>query len=214
MESILKHGTVIRGFLGVYIQDINETMAKALGLSEPKGALISDVQKGGPGDKAGLKHGDIIVELNGKKVASSTQLRNSIAAMAPGTTITLKIIRDGKEKTMRAELGKLKSEQTSTETKQKFEKMLGFNVAPFNRQMAEKYDLNKSLEGVVITQIDQNSPAYRSGLKEGDLVSAVNRQSIRNMDDFNKIVDELKKGETVLFRVVRKEHSFFVAFTL
>jgi len=213
MESILKHGKVIRGYLGVYIQDINETMAKALGLSEPKGALISDVQKGGPGDKAGLKHGDVIIGLNGKEVESSTQLRNSIASMAPGTRVQLKIIRDGKEKMITAKLGQLEAEKAAPQVKQRLEKLLGFNVASLNRQLAQKYNLDKSLSGVVITSVNSNK-AYRAGLKEGDLIVAVNRKPVKNIQDFNSIVSKLGKGDTVLFRIVREDHSFFVAFTL
>ena len=213
MKSILKHGTVIRGYLGIYIQDINETMAKALGLSEPKGALVSDVQKGGPGKKAGLKHGDIIIELNGKEIENATQLRNSIASLAPKTKVDLKIIRNGNEKIISATLGKLESEKQTPQVKQKLEKLLGFEVASLNRQLAEQYNLDKSLSGVVITRVTSDN-AYRAGLKEGDLIVAVNQMPVKNIDEFNKIATKLKKGDTVLFRIVREDHSFFVAFTL
>ncbi len=213
MESLLKNGAVIRGYLGVYIQDVDETMAKALDLPEPTGALVADVTKGSPADKAGLKHGDVIIELNGEKVESSTQLRNAIASMAPKTKVKLKVLRDGEQVTLHAKLGKLEPEKATPQTKQRIEKKLGFDVATLNKQLAEKYDLDRSLKGVVITDI-RSETAYRAGLREGDLIVSVNKKSVKNVDDFDKVVKNLKKGDAILLRIVRGENTFFVAFTL
>jgi len=213
MQSLLKNGTVVRGYLGVYIQDVNETMAKALNLPEPSGALVADITKDSPGDKAGLQHGDVIIELNGEKVSSSTDLRNAIASMAPDTKVTLKILRDGDEKILHAKLGQLEKEKATPQTKQRIEKKLGFDVVTFNKQLAEKYQLDRSLKGVVITTI-RSDQAYRAGLKEGDLIVSVNRQAVKNIDDFDKAVRNLQKGDAILMRVVRQDRTFFIAFNL
>jgi serine protease Do len=214
MESLLEYGTVIRGWLGIYIQDIDETMAKAMDLPVTEGTLVSDVSEDSPAQKAGIKQGDVIIEFDGKKVINTTQFRNNIAATAPGTDVTLKVIRDGAEKMISVTLGKLKADEIAPETEEQLEKLFGFNVAPFDQELASKYQINKSLTGVVIVSIDVNSPAHRAGLQEGDLLVAVNRKKIENMEDFNNLVQDLKKGDTIFFQVVRKNRSFYAAFTL
>lgn len=214
MDSILKHGTVIRGWLGLYIQDIDETMAKAMDLPTFEGVMVADVTKDGPADKAGLKQGDVILELDGKKVADSARLRNIIATMAPGTKVTLKILRNGKEKNIIATLGKLETEKIVPETEERLEELFGLQVAPFDQEMAEKYRLDKSLKGVVVTKIDPYSPAHRAGLNEGDLIIAVNRKKLESIEEFNDMVLNLKKGDVVLFQVIRQNRSFYVAFKL
>ena len=214
MESLLEYGTVIRGWLGIYIQDIDETMAVAMDISVTEGALVSDVTEDGPAEKAGIKQGDVILEYNGKKVLNTTQLKNDVAATAPDTEVELKILRDGKEKTISVMLGKLKADEIAPETEEQLEKLFGFKVVPFNKELASKYQLNQSLTGVLIISINVNSPAHRAGLKEGDLLVAVNREKIQNVEDFNKLVQDFKKGDTIFFQVIRKNRSFYAAFTL
>jgi len=214
MESLIKHGAVIRGWLGVNIQNINETMAQAMDLEVSEGALVADVTKDSPAEKAGLEAGDVIIKYNGKKVTNVTQLRNEVAATAPDTKVDIKFIRDGKTKTVTVKIGKLKADEIAPETDEKLEKLFGFTVAPFNKELASKYKLDKSLEGVVIVSIISNSPAYRAGLREGDLLTAMNRKKIADMEEFNNLVQDLKKGDTIFFRVVRKNMSSYVAFKL
>lgn len=214
MDSILKHGTVIRGWLGVYIQDVSPAMAKAMNLKEVRGALIADVTKDGPAARAGLEQGDVILSFNGKPIENSTQLRNEVASSAPGTKAELKILRNGKERTITVELGQLESNKIAPETSERLEKLFGFRVEPLDAELARKYDLDRSLGGVVITAIEPNSPAYRAGMREGDLIVSVNRQRVDDIEDFNSFVQGLKRGDTVMFRVIRGERSFFVAFEL
>ncbi len=213
MESLLKHGTVVRGYLGVYIQDIDETMAKAMDLPEASGALVSDVAKDSPGDKAGLKQGDVITAINGDKISSSTELRNTIASIAPDTKIELTVLRDGKEMKLDAKLEKLKSDEISANSEQRIEKKLGFDVVTLSKDLADHYKLDRSLQGVVITKVNSDE-AYRAGLKQGDLIVSVNRQTVKDVDEFSKVVADLKKGDAVMLRVVREDRAFFAAFTL
>jgi serine protease Do len=213
MESLLKHGTVVRGYLGVYIQDIDETMAKAMDLPEASGALVSDVEKDGPGEKAGLKQGDVITAINGDNISSSTELRNIIASIAPKTKIELTVLRDGKVMKLDARLEKLKSDDMLTTSEQRIEKKLGFDVVTLNKDLADRYNIDHSLNGVVITAVRSNE-AYRAGLQEGDLIVSVNRQDVKDVDDFSKAVADLDKGDAVMLRVVREDRAFFVAFTV
>ena len=214
MESIIKNGTVIRGWLGVYIQEVDETMAKAMKLPTTKGALVADVTKDSPAEKAGIKKGDFIFEMNGKEIENTTDLRNHIASAAPGTKIKLKIFREGKKIELKVKLGKLEANKVAPEIQNKLEKLFGFKVEPFNEQLAEKYGLDKSLHGVMVTKINRGSSAYRAGLKTGDLIVAVNQQKIDDIEAFNDFVNDLKKGDTVLFQIVRKNRYFFIAFQL
>lgn len=214
MESILKYGKVIRGWLGVYIQDVNENLAKAMDLPVKEGVLISDVVEDSPADKAGLKEGDVIIKLDNRKVTNSVQLRNDIASTRPGTKVKLTILREGKEKRITVELGKLEPEKASRESQEKIEDLFGFRVAPFTSEMANRYGLDESLKGVLVTGIKQSSNAFRAGLNVGDLIVAVNRKKVKSVDEFMEAVKGLKRGDTVLFKVIRGRNSFFVAFTL
>ncbi len=214
MESIIKYGKVVRGWLGVYIQDVNENLAKAMKLKVKEGVLIADVSKDSPADKAGLKDGDVIIKLNGKKVKNSTQLRNDIASTRPGTKVKLTILRDGKEKEITVELGKLEPEKIAAGSQEEIEKLFGFRVAPFTSDLAQQYGLDESLTGVVVTQIKRSSNAFQAGLNVGDLIISVNRKQVKNVEDFRKAVKGLKRGDTVLFKVIRRRNSFFVAFTI
>lgn len=214
MQSLIKHGTVIRGWLGIYIQDVNEEFAKAMNLPGTEGALVSDVSRDSPAEKAGLVAGDVILELNGKKIENSTQLRNQIAAIAPETEVKLKLRRDSREKTITVKLGKLEVDKIAPETEEQLERQLGFTVAPFTPKAAEKYRIDKTLNGVIITKVTPSGPAARAGLQEGDLVTGINRQEIDSIESFNSRVQNFKKGDPVFFRVIRQNRGFFAAFTL
>ncbi len=214
MNSLIKYGKVERGFLGVYIQDIDENMARAMGLPGTDGALVSQVGEDGPAKEAGIKDGDVILELNGEKIKNSSHLRNQVAATAPGTKVKLKIWRDGKEKTITVKLGILdggKAERRSTEEVQS---LFGFTIATLNSDLAEKYGLERDLEGVVVTSMEPSSPAARAGIREGDVITDVNRKEIKNAKQFSEVAKKLKKGDSVFLRVMRGNRSFFVAFTL
>jgi serine protease Do len=147
-------------------------------------------------------------------VKNTTQLRNTIAATMPGTEIKLKIWRDGKEKTVEVKLGKLEPDKVTPETEEKLESLFGFKVKPFNSELGEKYQIEGKRSGVVVTEVKPGSNAARAGLREGDLIVAVNRSKINSLEDFNKAVAPLKKGDAVLLQVVRQNRNFFIAFDL
>ncbi len=214
MDALIKYGVVTRGWLGVYMQDIDKEMAKAMELNVGKGTLVGDVTKNSPAEKAGIEVGDIILELNKEKAESATQLHNTIALMAPGTEIELKILRDSKEEIKRIKIGKLQVDTVAPETQQKLQDLFGFSIEAFSPTMAEKYNLDKSLKGVVISEIDITAVGARAGLQEGDLIFKINRKSVDNIEEFNNFVTDIKEGDSILLQVIRQNQSFFVAFSI
>lgn len=214
MESIIDHGKVVRGWLGVSIQDVDETLMKAMDLGIDEGALVAEVVDESPADKADIKPGDVIVELDGEKIKNTTQLRNTVASKAPGSSVSVTIFRDKKEKRVSVELEELKPEEIAADAEERLQELFGFKVSPFDTETAAKYGLKTSLEGVIITDISYASPAHRAGLMVGDLITAINRQPVKNIAGFNELVNNLKKGDTLYFRVIRQNRSFYVAFTL
>jgi serine protease Do len=214
MEQLKTNGKVVRGYLGAYIQDLTPTMAEAMNLSVKEGALIADVMKNGPAEKAGIKAGDVVIAFNGKKIRNSTQLRNWVASTKPGTEVTLKVLRDGDEKEIDVKLGTLEPEKVTQTSKVKLQDLFGFNVAAINSRTAKKYGIPEDVSGVIVVDLKRFSPAARAGLGEGDVILAVNNHKIDGIDSFNKTVKNLKKGDVVILRVQKGERKFFVAFTL
>ncbi|MGH7492792.1 MAG: DegQ family serine endoprotease [bacterium] len=220
MESLIKYGKVVRGYLGVNIQSLDENLTKSMGLPDTEGALVSEVVRNTPAAKAGLQEGDIIRQLNGKRVENHRQLRNDIAAIAPGTTVQLQILRDGNTKEIAVKLGELPVDDQqaraggSDERSEDVESLLGFAVSPVTPDLSDQYELEPDASGVVVVNIDQSSPAFRAGLREGDLVRSVNRKRVESLAQFNQTVKALKRGDSLLLQVVRRTGSFFLAFNL
>ena len=215
MESLIEHGRVIRGWLGVSIQDITQSIAKAMDLEDIEGILVGDVVEDSPADKAGFQEEDVIISLNGKKVTGTTQLRNEISGTSPGTSVRIKVIRDGKEKFLTVVLDELPGDiSMAGGAKPQLEDLLGFSVANVNRQLSERYDLGSRKPGVVVTEIDRNSNAYREGVREGDLIRKVNRKRIENSNEFNIALKGAKRGDHIILQVSRQSRNFFLAFGL
>lgn len=215
MASLIKHGKVTRGWLGVTIQDINENMVEGLNLKSTDGALVGSVVEDSPAEKAGLKTGDVIVELNGNKVKNTVELRNRIASTEPDATVTLGVIREGKEKSIRVKLGELPSDEklaAQSPTSSKIEEIFGFSVAENNASYKQKFNL-KSNSGLVIVNIDPSSDAYRNGLRTGDLILQFNKKEVKSIADFKQKLEKLDKGENVLFLIERQGSKLFIAFS-
>ncbi|MBN2543731.1 DegQ family serine endoprotease [bacterium] len=210
-ESLIEEGHVVRGWLGIMIQNIDEDMAKGLNLESTKGVLVGQVLEDTPAEKAGLKVGDVIIEMNGAEMENTYTLRNKIAATKPGTEVELTIVRKGKEKTVTIELGTLpEDEEVIKEEKTESAKKLGIVAEKLTETLAEKMGYQDE-EGVVIFSVDAGSPAAEAGLKKGDLIKEVNQNTITTVKEYEAAIEEARPGEVVLLLVRREDKTFFVA---
>ena len=213
MDQIATHGEVTRSYLGVTIQDVSQDLAKAMGLPSPEGALVGDVQPDTPGQKAGLKSGDVILEVNGKKIVASNELRMEISMMPAGETARLKVFRDGKTleigATVSAMPGK-KLERAGNDGERGEKAALGIAVDELTPQDARQMGLPAATKGVVVTEVDPSSKAAEVGLKRGDVIQQVNRVPVTNAEEFAKAVRRSNNGASVLL-VNREGNKIFLA---
>ena len=212
MESLIKTGHVVRGWLGVSIQDITPSMSRALDLENTHGAIVGEVVEDSPADKAGFEEGDVIVALDNRDIQNSTELRNAVAETPPGTDVAVTVLRDNRSRVLDVTLGELPDDNAPIGGA--LEELLGFSVSPMTRDLAEKYGIDSRAQGVVVTEVDGTSAAYREGLREGDVILSVNRRRISSVGDFNSLLDGAAAGDDVLLRILRNRNSFYMAFTL
>ena len=213
LPTLLKGEKVTRGMLGVAIQEVTPELAKQFGLSEAKGALVSQVNPDSAAAKAGVKAGDVIVRYDGKEVQNSTSLRNMVAATAPGTEVKLGIIRSGKEETLTVRVGKLTQQMTAAATPEEqgggVLGKLGLSVQTLTPDLAKQFGA-QGAEGAVITDVQEGSPASLAGLQPGDLVVEADRQKVASADDLEQALSKAKDKDTVLLLIKRKGASLFV----
>jgi serine protease Do len=223
IEQLKAKGSVERAWLGVKIQAVSEDIAKSLKLSEAKGALVSEVIKDGPADKAGVKVGDIIVKFDNRMIDNSQRLPRIVGETPIGKRVELDVLRDSKIIKINATVAKLEDEIQAAETnsptngksptEQTFYGMKVENITPTYRQ---KLNLEKTLTGVVITKVNRGSKAYDSGLKAGDVITHFNRIKIQNVGEFEKSVQEAKKSNAshALIYVLRGGAGSFMTLSL
>ena len=216
MNSLIANGKVVRGWLGVSIQDVNDAIANAMNLDDTHGALVGDVMAGSPAEKGGLQAGDVIIRMGDRPIDNSTQLRNRIAAIKPGTDVDFDVLREDKSLTVTVELGERPSDLagTSSSTSDSIEELTGFSVATLTPELADRHGLERNLSGVLVTAVDQVSEAYRAGLREGDVIRAVDRQRVTSEQEYNSVMAGKQSGDSVLLRVVRQGSGFYIAFNL
>ena len=213
MDSLIANGKVVRGYLGVMIQNLNPELSKQFALPNDHGALIGDVSPKGPADKAGLKSGDVILEFNHKAVTDSRHLRLQVADTAPGTTVPVQVMRDGKKETLSLTVKELPgSEQIAkndSTSKDNSDSLNGVTVSDISGQARNQLDLPQNIKGAVITDVDQDSPAYEAGLRPGDVIVEINRKPVTNADQAVKLTENVK-DKTVLVKVWSKGGSRYV----
>jgi serine protease Do len=215
MDTLIAKGKVIRGFLSLNTQDIDEDLAKALKLKTTQGALVVQVTPGGPAEKAGIKRGDVITSFNGEKIADGTELRNKVAQTAPGTTVKIGLLRDGKELSLNAVLaerpqGPAAKAPSAEAPEQLTSRKLGLGIQTLTPDIAQQLGYTKD-QGVVVTDVAPGSPADDAGLQAGDLIKEVNKVSTKTVRDFEKAIGRLKKGDTAALLVRRGDTTSYVA---
>jgi serine protease Do len=212
VEQLRTQGKVVRGWLGVMIQDVTEDLASSFKLTDPHGALVSGVKEGGPGAQAGLERGDIIVELDGKAVRSSHELPTLVAATPVGKEVDIKILREGKEKTLRAKVAEMPrdTEAGAEESGESSGEKLGLTVAPVTPEVARELGIEAG-SGVLVRAVKSGSVAEDAGLQPGDVILEVNRKAVKSVEAFKDAVGGAKKGESLLFLVRRGDSTVFLA---
>jgi len=206
--SQLKEGKVVRGWLGVMIQKITPELKTKLNLKDSNGALVADVTSGGPAEKAGIKRGDVIISFDGKKINEMKELPYIVASTPVGATVPVVVIRNGKEQVFKAEIGELKEEEKGFEegiAKQRF----GMKVEYVTPQLAKEFGLSETT-GILITQVDNNSPAAEAGLRPGDIILEIDQAPAGNLTDFLGRTERYKKGDTILFLIRRGNSTLYL----
>jgi serine protease Do len=215
MDELIKNGKVERGFLALLPQDVNDNLAKAMNLKSTEGALVGDVTPGGPADKAGLERGDVIIEFQGKKVKNSTDLRNQVAATPPDTTVTVGVLRDGKEIDMHVKLDERPDTNPKTNNgrraeEPKMNEKLGLQVQELTPDIAQQLGY-KNAHGVVVSNVSPGTAAGDAGLARGDLIEEVNHSVVDSISDLNHQLSKMNSGDTALLLVRRGQNTFFAA---
>ncbi len=196
-EQLIKHGKVARGYLGIIMQDVDENLAKAIGLKKPEGVIIAEVVKGSPADKAGLKEGDVIVEVDGRKIKNALTLRTIIQSKLPGEKVKIKLFRKGKYRTITVKLGSLDNRTAYVSGSGGGKTLVDNKVG-----IVATYEDGK----VVVKEVKPNTPAARIGqIRPGDVILKVNDRTIRSIGDLKEALDDAKKRGSVLMLLESKE---------
>ncbi len=204
----LKKGKVVRGWLGVMIQDITPELAKSFGLKSDKGVLISDVVKDSPAEKAGLRRGDVILRFDGKDIKNAHILSQTAAVTPPNAVVKIDLLRDGKEENISLKVGVMPEEEQKSVSPEE-QSDWGMMVQELTPQLAQQLGLDPGTTGVVISNIQEGSPAANAGLRPGDLITEVNRTAIKSLKDYQQALQSHKKGNNLLLLIKRATGSFY-----
>jgi serine protease Do len=216
MDQLIKTGKVTRGWLGVYIQPVTPELKEQFKLGSTEGALVADVDASGPAKSAGVRRGDVIIEYQGEKIKDTNHLRNLVAATKIGTTAELKVVREGKQTSLRVKIGELPEEKAAPGQQYGggFGHEVGFQVTNITPALREQLGLSANQEGVVVTDVSGTSDAYQKGLRQGDVIIEVNRQPVSNVGDFNRAMSGVSSGDQVLVVAITEGHTRYLTFKI
>ena len=203
VEQLKAKGYVDRGWLGVYIQDVDKKLATSFGLKKPIGALVAQVEPNSPADKSGLEPGDIVLSLDGQEIIDSGDLPHIVGLLAPGDKITAVLVRKGKKKSLDITIGALPKAEAQVESLIKPDN-LGLVVA----EIADD-GLGSWRTGVLVVEVASNSVASKAGIVRGDVIMQLGHNSIDSPSDYVEAVNKLPVGEPVPIRLVRQGRSMF-----
>jgi len=213
MESLIAHGHVTRGYLGVMIQKVTPALAQEFKLKNQSGALIGDVLDDGPAAKAGFKPGDVVLEFNGKPVTDSRHLQLAVAGTKPGSQVPVEILRNGEKKTLNVTIKQLPGTEELAETNSENGRdtgtLNGVGVSDLYQQYRNEFNIPKNIKGAVVTQVEPGSAAAEAGLKPGDVIEDINHHPVQSADEAVKLTENTKSKRTLL-RVWDKGGSHYI----
>jgi len=211
--SLLENGKVIRGYLGVGIQELTPELADTFQLDNSKGALVTDVKPGSPADQAGVKRGDTVVEYQKVPIDSPRALQREVMTTPVGSSVSITVVRDGEKKTVKAAI----VEQTNTvqlakaETRKHDRHLSGLSVEELDSMTAKRLGVDHGSKGVVVTNVQPGSSADRAGLARGDVIREVNKKAISSIDDYERIAASLPEGQAALLLIERRGAPLFLS---
>ena len=206
MEQLKAHGKVVRGWLGVEIQEVTPDLAQSFGLPKPEGALVASADKDGPAAKAGIERGDVIVKFNGLPVQDEHQLPELVAQTPIGDTVPVEVIRDGKHLTIQTKVAELKEQQLASAKNEEPGSNWGLQVQSITPEIANQLNLN-STKGVVVRGVQPDSPAADAGIQQGDVVLEVNHAKVNSVDDFLSAAKQAKKDKNSALLLVQRGNA-------
>jgi serine protease Do len=210
MDQLIAHGQVVRGYLGVYIADVKDDLAKSFGYTGKGGVLVQDVSADGPGGKAGLKPGDIILERDGKPITDVVAFRNGISQTAPNTAVALTIWREGKKQTLKAKLEELPTEghgKKGGHPHMPTGRGLGLSDLTDALKQRFRLELNR---GAVVVQVEPDSAAANAGLRPGDVIAQVGSDEVKDANDAQRLLGHAESSKPLRLRLIREGHGMFV----
>jgi len=219
MDSLLKYKKVVRGWLGVSIQEVTSDLAEEFGVKDLKGSLVSGVMKGSPAEKAGIKQGDVILQYNGRLVEDTGHLRNMVSQTPIDTTVKVKLLRNKKEvlvDVVIAELPKKLAEASSQENESQENNeeesgaLAGLVVRELTPDLARRFGFEATEKGVVVVKIETGSKLFEAGIRPGDIILQINQTTITSLEDYKKITPKIKAKERLLLLLRRKGQDLFV----
>lgn len=213
VEQLKTHGRVVRAWLGVMIQDVTPEISEALGIDRREGGLISEVKEGSPAAEAGVRRGDVVVSVNGEKIADAAALARKLALLEPGVPTEFVVLRDGGEKTYSIRLVEHPDNQKSgeAEARRDVERGLGIEVSDITQTIRKRLGVTRS-EGVVVVSVAPGSVASEKGIRVGDLVLEINGNPVRGLSDYKRILAESGERKTLLFLIERKGRTLYMGF--
>jgi len=217
MDSLIKSGKVVRGWLGVSIQEVTADLAKQFGIKQSKGALVSEVLPDSPAAAAGIQSGDVITTFNGKTVDGPSILRNIVAQTPVGNKVKVVVLRDKKPVTIDVKIAEQPKDlmqaegETTPDESSKETALAGLEVRNLTPDIARQLGLPAGMTGVVISGVEQGSAAQEAGLREGDVIMEINRQRVRDIADFRQLSGKLSKQDSTLLLLNRQGRKLFVA---
>lgn len=214
MESLIQEGRVVRGYVGISIQDLTPALAEQFNVKTTSGALVGEVKRNAPADKAGIEPGDVVVEWNGARVRDSRDLKLKVAQTRPGSKATIKVLRDGKPKTLTIVPRELPGSDLASNTTERGDEagdaLEGVIVGDIDTAARSQLGLPRDIRGALVTNVDVDSPAFRAGLREGDVILEINRRPVKNASEAIELSEKIT-SDKVLLRVWSNGGTRYIA---